>query len=71
MSDQIIEMCEAIARLEVKIETLTHQFNDLMANHLPHLEEEIESLKKFKWQVVAIVSGAMAVLQIAFRYILK
>jgi len=72
MSDnQIIELCKSVARLEEQVKSIAADVDEIRSNHLPHLADEIESLKKFKWQLMAVVTFAVGVIELVFKYVIK
>jgi hypothetical protein len=56
-----------LTRVEDKVDDLGCDVKEIKDNHLPHIQADIENLKKYLWMAI----GAIAVIEFIFRYVLK
>jgi hypothetical protein len=54
-----IKLYERVAKLEINMETVSSQIQDIITNHLPHLDQRVMELEKR----VTYYLGALAAIQ--------
>jgi regulator of replication initiation timing len=67
MSDQIIELCKSVARLEEQVKAIAEDIREIKDNHIPHLQRQIEENSKFRIRTIAIVAGLVTVAELLIR----
>jgi hypothetical protein len=56
-----------LVQLEIRVDILDHRVSDLLENHIPHLQEEVTSLKTRITVLTAINVGAIIIALVASK----